>query len=56
LKIDQPGKDSFRLRGRGRYTGDAGFPYRRAVITEFSPPREVELQEQLASFLAMIWI
>ncbi|MGZ4960219.1 MAG: molybdopterin-guanine dinucleotide biosynthesis protein B [Methylomonas sp.] len=50
FEIDQPGKDSFRLRAAGATPVMLVSPYRRAVVTEFSPPREIKLQEQLDAF------
>lgn len=50
FEIDQPGKDSFRLRAAGAAPVMLVSPYRRAVLTEFSPPREIRLQEQLDAF------
>lgn len=48
--IDHPGKDSFRLKAAGATPVMLVSPYRRAVITEFSPPRDIKLREQLAAF------
>lgn len=50
FEIDHPGKDSFRLRVAGATPMMLVSPYRRALITEFLPPREIKLQEQLAAF------
>ncbi len=50
FEIDQPGKDSFRLRAAGATPVMLVSPFRRAVITEFVPPREIKLQEQLEVF------
>lgn len=50
FEIDHPGKDSFRLRAAGATPVMLVSPYRRAVVTEFSPPREIKLQEQLDAF------
>lgn len=46
--IDQPGKDSYRLRAAGASTVLLVSPYRRALITDFTTPQEPELQTQLA--------
>ncbi len=50
FEIDHPGKDSFRLRAAGATPMMLVSPYRRAVITDFDPPRETRLREQLAAF------
>lgn len=50
FEIDQPGKDSFRLRAAGATPVMLVSPHRRAVITEFSPTIEITLPEQLAVF------
>lgn len=50
FEIDQPGKDSFRIRAAGATPVMLVSPYRRAVITEFNPPSEINLQEQLDAF------
>jgi molybdopterin-guanine dinucleotide biosynthesis adapter protein len=50
FEIDHPGKDSYRLRAAGATPMMLVSPYRRAVITEFDPPREIRLQDQLAAF------
>ncbi|QWF71571.1 molybdopterin-guanine dinucleotide biosynthesis protein B [Methylomonas paludis] len=48
--IDQPGKDSYRLRQAGAVPVLLVSPYRRALITEFTPPRAISLAEELAAF------
>ncbi len=50
FEIDQPGKDSYRIRAAGATPVMLVSPYRRAVISEFEPPREINLQEQLQQF------
>lgn len=50
FEIDHPGKDSFRLRAAGATQVMLVSPYRRAVITEFTPPREINLSDQIAAF------
>lgn len=50
FEIDYPGKDSYRLRSAGATPVMIVSPYRRALISEFSAAREVELHEQLAVF------
>ncbi|MEQ1531171.1 MAG: molybdopterin-guanine dinucleotide biosynthesis protein B [Methylococcales bacterium] len=45
--IDQPGKDSHQLRKAGAATVLLVSPYRRAIITEFTPIKEPCLAEQL---------
>ena len=50
FEIDHPGKDSHRLRSAGASPIMIVSPYRRAIITDFSPQLEVELNEQLAAF------
>ena len=47
--IDQPGKDSFRLRAAGASPVVLVSPYRRVVITEFTEHNEPRLDEQLAA-------
>lgn len=49
FEIDQPGKDSHRLREAGAATVLLVSQYRRAIMTEFSPPQEPELGQQLAA-------
>ena len=46
--IDQPGKDSHVLRKAGASTVMLTSPFRRAIITEFVPPHERTLSEELA--------
>jgi molybdopterin-guanine dinucleotide biosynthesis protein B len=48
FEIDYPGKDSFRLRAAGATTVMLVSAYSRAVITEFTSPEELELDQQLA--------
>lgn len=50
FEIDQPGKDSHRLRAAGASPVMIVSPYRRAIITEFSKQHDIHLAEQLASF------
>ncbi len=50
FEIDKPGKDSFRLRAAGAMQVMLVSSYRRAVITEFVPTKEVCLADQLAAF------
>jgi molybdopterin-guanine dinucleotide biosynthesis adapter protein len=50
FEIDQPGKDSFRLRKAGASSVMLVSKYRRAIITEFSPEAEPRLGEQLKYF------
>lgn len=50
FEIDYPGKDSHSLRIAGATPVMIVSPHRRAVISEFSPQREVDLKEQLATF------
>lgn len=47
FEIDQPGKDSFRLRAAGASPVLLVSKYRRAIITEFSTHAEPTLPEQL---------
>lgn len=47
-EIDKPGKDSYRLREAGASPMMLVSPYRRVIITEFQPKREIKLREQLA--------
>jgi molybdopterin-guanine dinucleotide biosynthesis adapter protein len=48
--IDVPGKDSHKLRQAGATPVMLVSPYRQAIITEYQPTREIELQEQIAEF------
>ena len=50
VEIDKPGKDSYQLRAAGATPVMLVSPYRRVIITEFVPPRDLKLQEQLALF------
>ena len=50
FEIDYPGKDSHSLRTAGASPVMIVSPYRRALITEFSPQAEIELKDQLAAF------
>jgi molybdopterin-guanine dinucleotide biosynthesis protein B len=50
VEIDKPGKDSYQLRIAGATPVMLVSPYRRAIISEFEPIREIKLQEQLAQF------
>ena len=47
FEIDKPGKDSFRLRAAGASTVLLASDRRRAIISEFAPPQEPELADQL---------
>lgn len=47
FQIDQPGKDSFRLREAGASPVMLVSTHRRAIITEFQPTREPVLDEEL---------
>lgn len=47
FQIDQPGKDSFRLRAAGASPVMLVSSHRRAIITEFATPHEPNLDEQL---------
>jgi molybdopterin-guanine dinucleotide biosynthesis protein B len=47
FEIDQPGKDSFRLRKAGASPVMLVSRYRRAIITEFTPEQEPRLGDQL---------
>ncbi|MGZ5010839.1 MAG: molybdopterin-guanine dinucleotide biosynthesis protein B [Methylobacter sp.] len=47
FEIDQPGKDSFRLRKAGASPVILVSRYRRAIITEFTPEQEPRLDDQL---------
>jgi molybdopterin-guanine dinucleotide biosynthesis protein B len=50
FQIDQPGKDSFRLREAGASPVMLVSTHRRAVITEIVPQREPRLDDQLQHF------
>lgn len=50
IQIDQPGKDSFRLREAGASPVMLVSSHRRAIITEFQVLREPELDEELLAF------
>jgi molybdopterin-guanine dinucleotide biosynthesis protein B len=50
FQIDQPGKDSFRLRAAGASPVMLISTHRRAIITEITPEREPQLDEQLKLF------
>jgi molybdopterin-guanine dinucleotide biosynthesis protein B len=50
FEIDQPGKDSFRLREAGASPVMLVSKYRRAIITEFSLAEEPRLYDQLKQF------
>lgn len=50
FEIDQPGKDSFKLRAAGATSVMLVSPHRRAVITEFNPPQANRLSDQLTAF------
>ncbi len=50
FEIDQPGKDSFRLRKAGAQQVMLVSSHRRAVISEFMPPQEPQLDAQLSAF------
>lgn len=50
FQIDQPGKDSFRLREAGASPVMLVSTHRRAIITEIQPSREPVLDEQLLMF------
>ena len=52
VEIDKPGKDSHQLRAAGATPVMLVSPYRRAIISEFEPLREIKLVEQLALFPA----
>ncbi|GAB4264472.1 MAG: hypothetical protein Kow0065_15220 [Methylomicrobium sp.] len=45
--VDQPGKDSYRLRAAGATTVLLASKRRRAIMTEFDPEREPQLAEQI---------
>ncbi|MDD5460533.1 MAG: molybdopterin-guanine dinucleotide biosynthesis protein B [Methylococcales bacterium] len=50
FQIDQPGKDSFRLREAGASPVMLISTHRRAIITEIIPQREPRLDDQLQHF------
>ena len=50
FQIDQPGKDSFRLREAGASPVILVSTHRRAIITEITPVQEPRLDEQLKLF------
>jgi molybdopterin-guanine dinucleotide biosynthesis protein B len=50
FQIDQPGKDSFRLRAAGATSVMLVSTHRRAIITEITPEREPRLDDQLKLF------
>ena len=50
FQIDQPGKDSFRLREAGASPVMLVSTHRRAIITEITPEREPRLEEELKLF------
>jgi molybdopterin-guanine dinucleotide biosynthesis adapter protein len=50
FQIDQPGKDSFRLREAGASPVMLVSSHRRAIITEFPAKREPNLDEELLAF------
>lgn len=50
FEIDYPGKDSHRLRMAGATPVMLVSPYRRVVIEEFQPSREIDLFRQLELF------
>jgi molybdopterin-guanine dinucleotide biosynthesis adapter protein len=50
FQIDQPGKDSFRLREAGASPVMLVSTHRKAIITEFQEVKEPELDEQLLAF------
>jgi molybdopterin-guanine dinucleotide biosynthesis protein B len=50
VQLDQPGKDSFKIRQAGATPVMLISPYRRAIFTEFVAPRKISLQEQLMVF------
>lgn len=50
FQIDQPGKDSFRLREAGASPVMLISSYRRAIITEFATAQEPKLDDQLKLF------
>ncbi|MDO9105048.1 MAG: molybdopterin-guanine dinucleotide biosynthesis protein B [Methylovulum sp.] len=50
FQIDQPGKDSFRLREAGASPVMLVSTHRRAIITEIEPEREPRLDDELQHF------
>jgi molybdopterin-guanine dinucleotide biosynthesis adapter protein len=50
FQIDQPGKDSYQLRQAGAAAVMIVSSHRRAIITEFTPEKEPNLDEQLKAF------
>jgi molybdopterin-guanine dinucleotide biosynthesis adapter protein len=50
FQIDQPGKDSFRLRAAGASPVMLVSTHRRAIITEITPEREPRLDDELKQF------
>jgi molybdopterin-guanine dinucleotide biosynthesis protein B len=50
FQIDQPGKDSFRLRAAGASPVMLVSTHRRAIITEITPEQEPRLDDQLKLF------
>ena len=50
FQIDQPGKDSFRLRAAGASPVMLVSTHRRAIITEIEPTREPSLDDELKLF------
>jgi molybdopterin-guanine dinucleotide biosynthesis protein B len=50
FQIDQPGKDSFRLREAGASPVMLVSTHRRAIITEINPEQETRLDDQLKLF------
>ena len=50
FQIDQPGKDSFRLREAGASPVMLVSRHRRAIITEIAPEQEPRLDDQLKQF------
>ena len=50
FEIDKPGKDSFKLREAGASPVMLVSSHRRAIITEFNPTIEPDLDEQLKHF------
>ena len=50
FQIDQPGKDSFRLRAAGASPVMLVSTHRRAIITEITPQQEPRLDDQLKLF------
>jgi molybdopterin-guanine dinucleotide biosynthesis adapter protein len=50
VEVDQPGKDSYRLRKAGATPTLLVSPYRQIIISEYAAPQEIRLQEQLGLF------